>query len=36
MADTSTVTARQTHKRCPDCERVLPASEFYRRPDGYL
>jgi hypothetical protein len=36
MADPAAVAARHTHKRCPDCRRVLPASEFYRRPDGYL
>jgi hypothetical protein len=36
MADPAVVAARHTHKRCPDCRRVLPASEFYRRPDGYL
>jgi hypothetical protein len=36
MADRAAVAARHTHKRCPDCRRVLPASEFYRRPDGYL
>jgi hypothetical protein len=36
MADAATVAARQTHKRCPACQRVLPASAFYRRPDGYL
>jgi hypothetical protein len=36
MADPAAVAARHTHKRCPDCRRVLPASVFYRRPDGYL
>jgi hypothetical protein len=36
MADPAAVAARHTHKRCPDCGRVLPASEFYRRPNGYL
>ncbi len=36
MPDTATVTARQTHKRCPDCRRDLPAEAFYQRPDGYL
>jgi hypothetical protein len=36
MADPATVAARHTHKRCPDCRRVLPAEAFYRRPDGYL
>jgi len=36
MPDAATVTVRQTHKRCPDCRRVLPAEAFYRRPDGYL
>jgi hypothetical protein len=36
MADPAAVAARHPHKRCPDCGRVLPASAFYRRPDGYL
>jgi hypothetical protein len=36
MADPVAVAKRHTHKRCPDCRHVLPASEFYRRPDGYL
>ena len=36
MADPAAVAARHTHKRCPDCRRVLPAEAFYRRPDGYL
>jgi hypothetical protein len=36
MPDASIVTARQTHKRCPDCRRDLPAEAFYLRPDGYL
>ena len=36
MPDAPMVTARQTHKRCPDCQRILPAEAFYRRPDGYL
>src|SRR6266700_3155733 len=36
MPDPATVTARQTHKRCPDCRRLLPAEAFYLRPDGYL
>jgi len=36
MADAATVAARHTHKRCPDCRRILPAEAFYRRPDGYL
>jgi hypothetical protein len=36
MADPRAVATRHTHKRCPDCRRVLPAEAFYRRPDGYL
>jgi hypothetical protein len=36
MPDTSIVAARHTHKRCPDCRRILPAEAFYRRPNGYL
>jgi hypothetical protein len=36
MADPATVAARHPRKRCPDCRQVLPASAFYRRPDGYL
>jgi hypothetical protein len=36
MADPATVAARHTHKRCPDCDQILPASAFYRRPNGYL
>jgi hypothetical protein len=36
MPDASASVARQTHKRCPDCRRVLPAEAFYRRADGYL
>jgi hypothetical protein len=36
MPDASIVAARHTRKRCPDCRRVLPASAFYRRPDGSL
>jgi hypothetical protein len=36
MPDTSAAAARQTHKRCPDCRRILPAEAFYRRPNGYL
>ncbi len=34
--DPATVAARYAHKRCPDCRRILPASAFYRRPNGYL
>ncbi len=30
------VAARHTHKRCPACQRILPAEAFYRRPNGYL
>ncbi len=36
MPDTSSAAARQAHKRCPDCQRVLPAEAFYLRPNGYL
>jgi hypothetical protein len=36
MPDPATTSSQATYKRCPDCQRVLPASAFYRRPNGHL
>jgi hypothetical protein len=36
MTDRTAAATRYTHKRCPDCGRILPAEAFYRRSGGYL